>query len=90
MLRSQLDCIDNRLPGTGVFDIKTRAAFPIRHDIMNFKVCCTHGFIEVSLIDHYQMLIYVYRKTRDTKFRLFTVDTLVLIESIMTSFAQPS
>ena len=37
-MRSQLDCYDSRLPGTGIFDIKTRAAFPIRLDIMNYQV----------------------------------------------------
>lgn len=38
VMRSQLDCYDPRLPGTGIFDIKTRAAMPIRHDIMNWEV----------------------------------------------------
>jgi hypothetical protein len=37
-MRSQLDCVDSRLPGTGVFDVKTRAAVPIRLDLMNFEV----------------------------------------------------
>ncbi|KAL4075130.1 mitochondrial protein Pet127-domain-containing protein [Scleroderma yunnanense] len=37
IMRSQLDCIDPRLPGTGVFDIKTRAAVPIRLDILNYE-----------------------------------------------------
>lgn len=50
-MRSQLDCIDNRLPGTGVFDLKTRAAVPIRLDMLNYEVrlfspcdanVCTH------------------------------------------------
>jgi hypothetical protein len=37
VLRSQLDCFDSRLPGTGVFDIKTRAVVSIRHDLLNFE-----------------------------------------------------
>ncbi|KAG8214887.1 hypothetical protein J3R82DRAFT_10058 [Butyriboletus roseoflavus] len=37
VMRSQLDCFDPRLPGTGVFDIKTRAAVPIRLDILNYE-----------------------------------------------------
>ncbi|KAF8431466.1 mitochondrial protein Pet127-domain-containing protein [Boletus edulis BED1] len=37
VMRSQLDCVDPRLPGTGVFDIKTRAAVPIRLDILNYE-----------------------------------------------------
>ena len=36
-MRSQLDCVDPRLPGTGVFDIKTRAALPIRVDLLNWE-----------------------------------------------------
>ncbi|KAL0960662.1 hypothetical protein HGRIS_005692 [Hohenbuehelia grisea] len=37
VMRSQLDCVDSRLPGTGVFDIKTRAALPIRLDMFNHE-----------------------------------------------------
>ncbi|KAI9443275.1 mitochondrial protein Pet127-domain-containing protein [Lactarius indigo] len=37
VLRSQLDCVDPRLPGTGVFDIKTRAVMTVRHDLLNFE-----------------------------------------------------
>lgn len=38
VMRSQLDCHDPRLPGTGVFDLKTRACLPIRMDLLNFEV----------------------------------------------------
>ena len=44
-MRSQLDCHDSRLPGTGVFDIKTRAAYPIRHDNLNYKVGRSMSFL---------------------------------------------
>lgn len=37
IMRSQLDGIDSRLPGTGVFDIKTRATASIRFDIENVE-----------------------------------------------------
>ncbi|KAG6917458.1 hypothetical protein DXG01_002435 [Tephrocybe rancida] len=37
VMRSQLDCQDPRLPGTGVFDVKTRACLPIRMDLLNFE-----------------------------------------------------
>ncbi|KAF8349333.1 mitochondrial protein Pet127-domain-containing protein [Amanita rubescens] len=37
IMRSQLDCHDDRLPGTGIFDVKTRACLPIRLDILNFE-----------------------------------------------------
>lgn len=35
MMRSQLDAYDPRLPGTGVFDLKTRAVVSIRMDAQN-------------------------------------------------------
>lgn len=41
-MRSQLDCHDPRLPGTGVFDLKTRAALPVRIDLMNYKQHSTY------------------------------------------------
>lgn len=47
-MRSQLDCVDKRLPGTGVFDIKTRACLPVRMDILNWEVSCTLYFRVVS------------------------------------------
>lgn len=37
VMRSQLDCHDKRLPGSGVFDIKTRACVTVRMDILNFE-----------------------------------------------------
>ena len=37
VMRSQLDCHDKRLPGSGVFDIKTRACITVRMDILNFE-----------------------------------------------------
>ncbi|CAE6347584.1 unnamed protein product [Rhizoctonia solani] len=38
VLRSQLDCADTRLPGTGVFDLKTRAAISVRRDVWNIEI----------------------------------------------------
>ena len=58
-MRSQLDGVDNRLPGTGVFDIKTRAALPIRLDLMNHQVC----FDLVDLKSFF--LMSQFRKTPD-------------------------
>lgn len=37
VMRSQLDAYDSRLPGSGVFDIKTRAVVAIRYDPLNYK-----------------------------------------------------
>lgn len=44
LMRSQLDCHDERLPGTGVFDLKTRASFPIRMDLLNYKVYSNNSY----------------------------------------------
>lgn len=38
LLRSQLDAWDPRLPGTGMFDLKTRACAGIRMDMMNHEL----------------------------------------------------
>jgi hypothetical protein len=37
IMRSQLDAYDHRLPGTGMFDLKTRAVVSIRQDAKNFE-----------------------------------------------------
>ena len=37
VFRSQLDAYDPRLPGTGMFDLKTRAVVPIRADAADFE-----------------------------------------------------
>lgn len=37
LMRSQLDAYDPRLPGTGMFDLKTRAALSIRMDARDFE-----------------------------------------------------
>lgn len=38
LLRSQLDAFDDRLPGTGIFDLKTRAVVSIRMDHDEYQV----------------------------------------------------
>ena len=37
LMRSQLDAHDPRLPGTGMFDLKTRAVVSVRMDVRNFE-----------------------------------------------------
>lgn len=37
MMRSQLDAHDPRLPGTGMFDLKTRSVVSIRMDVANYE-----------------------------------------------------
>ncbi|KAH9922820.1 Pet127-domain-containing protein [Epithele typhae] len=36
LMRSQLDCVHENLPGSGVFDLKTRANYHVRHDVYNY------------------------------------------------------
>jgi hypothetical protein len=38
LMRSQLDAHDPRLPGTGMFDLKTRAVVSVRIDVSNFHL----------------------------------------------------
>ncbi|KAG0637715.1 putative mitochondrial membrane protein PET127 [Tuber brumale] len=38
LMRSQLDAYDPRLPGTGMFDLKTRAVVSVRMDVANFHI----------------------------------------------------
>lgn len=38
LLRSQLDAHDPRLPGSGMFDLKTRAVVSVRMDVQNFHL----------------------------------------------------
>lgn len=38
LMRSQLDAHDERLPGTGMFDLKTRACVAVRMDVQNFQL----------------------------------------------------
>ncbi|KAI0822315.1 mitochondrial protein Pet127-domain-containing protein [Trametes gibbosa] len=42
LMRSQLDCREDSLPGTGVFDLKTRAISAIRHDVHNYLSYLDH------------------------------------------------
>ncbi|KAE8349492.1 mitochondrial protein Pet127-domain-containing protein [Aspergillus coremiiformis] len=48
LMRSQLDAYDPRLPGTGMFDLKTRAVVSIRMDARNFE----HG-LGYEITDRY-------------------------------------
>ncbi|ODV92618.1 hypothetical protein CANCADRAFT_16659, partial [Tortispora caseinolytica NRRL Y-17796] len=54
LLRSQIDCYDPRLPGTGTFDLKTRACVSVRHDLLHsqkelgsgYQITKTYGQFE--------------------------------------------
>ncbi len=69
-LRSQLDCFDSRLPGTGVFDLKTRAVIAIRHDLLNFEessgyqIRFDQGLIESFEREYYDLIRSAFLKYR--------------------------
>jgi Mitochondrial protein Pet127 len=50
-MRSQLDACDPRLPGSGVFDIKTRATIAIRKDPYNHEV----GYMPSAINDAFNL-----------------------------------
>ncbi|TFK40597.1 mitochondrial protein Pet127-domain-containing protein [Crucibulum laeve] len=68
VMRSQLDCQDPRLPGTGVFDIKTRACVPIRMDILNFEensgylIKHQYGLLESFEKEYYDLIRSAFLK----------------------------
>ncbi|KAI0250740.1 mitochondrial protein Pet127-domain-containing protein [Lactifluus subvellereus] len=68
ILRSQLDCFDHRLPGTGVFDIKTRAVMTIRHDLLNFEensgyqIRTVQGLVESFEKEYYDLIRSAFLK----------------------------
>ncbi|PWY71555.1 Pet127-domain-containing protein [Aspergillus sclerotioniger CBS 115572] len=62
LMRSQLDAYDPRLPGTGMFDLKTRAVASIRMDAKNFEhglgyeIRKVHGTYESYEREYYDMI----------------------------------
>lgn len=50
VLRSQLDAYDPKLPGTGVFDLKTRAVAAIRHDLSYVEKNNNHTGYEIDKV----------------------------------------
>ncbi|KAF9163555.1 hypothetical protein DFQ26_002404 [Actinomortierella ambigua] len=67
LLRSQLDCEDERLPGR-TFDLKTRAAVAIRLDVQNYEqhsgyqLRKSHGFLESFEREYYDMMRSAFLK----------------------------
>jgi hypothetical protein len=68
LLRSQLDAHDPRLPGTGTFDIKTRAVVSIRMDTksyeegMDYEIKGLHGDYESYEREYYDMIRAAFLK----------------------------
>lgn len=69
-MRSQLDCQDPRLPGDGVFDIKTRACVPIRHDRGNYVANSVYNISkEKGLRQSYERELYELARSGMLKYR---------------------
>ncbi|KAI9040933.1 Pet127 family protein [Aspergillus affinis] len=68
VMRSQLDAYDPRLPGTGMFDLKTRAVVSIRMDAQNFEdgvgyeIRDRHGGFESYEREFYDMIRAAFLK----------------------------
>jgi len=68
LLRSQLDAHDPRLPGTGMFDLKTRAVVSIRMDVteyeqgMGYEIRNRHGEWESFEREYYDMIRSAFLK----------------------------
>ncbi|KAK5109448.1 hypothetical protein LTR62_007007 [Meristemomyces frigidus] len=62
LMRSQLDSYDPRLPGTGMFDLKTRAVLPIRMDaegyesMLGYEILTLQGRFESYEREYYDMM----------------------------------
>ena len=67
-MRSQLDCQDLRLPGRGVFDLKTRAVVAVRMDVTNteltsgYQIKTSTGFFESFEREYYDMVRAAFLK----------------------------
>ncbi|EJT98711.1 Pet127-domain-containing protein [Dacryopinax primogenitus] len=68
LMRSQLDCHDPRLPGTGTFDLKTRGVIPIRRDRLNYVensgylIKYSQGLFESFEREYYDMMRSAFLK----------------------------
>jgi hypothetical protein len=68
LMRSQLDAYDERLPGTGMFDLKTRAVVSIRKDVLDVKsglgyeIRGRHGEFESYEREYYDMIRSAFLK----------------------------
>ena len=68
LLRSQLDAYDSRLPGSGMFDLKTRAVVSIRMDTkeyeqgMGYEIRGRHGEYESFEREYYDMIRAAFLK----------------------------
>ena len=68
LMRSQLDAYDQRIPGTGMFDLKTRAVVSIRMDAKNYQnglgyeIRSRHGEFESYEREYYDMIRAAFLK----------------------------
>ena len=68
LMRSQLDAFDTRLPGTGMFDLKTRAVVSVRMDARNYQegssyeIKSRYGAYESYEREYYDMIRSAFLK----------------------------
>ena len=68
LMRSQLDAYDSRLPGTGMFDLKTRAVVAVRMDAkqyeqgMDYEIKTRHGAWESYEREYFDMIRAAFLK----------------------------
>ncbi|KAI9832511.1 MAG: hypothetical protein M1819_004300 [Sarea resinae] len=68
LMRSQLDAHDERLPGTGMFDLKTRAVITVRMDAKNYEhgrhyqIRTSHGEYESFEREYFDMIRSAFLK----------------------------
>ena len=68
LMRSQLDAYDARLPGTGMFDLKTRAVISVRMDSRNYEqgsgyeIKTLHGEFESFEREYFDMIRAAFLK----------------------------
>ncbi|KAL8823863.1 MAG: hypothetical protein Q9191_005488 [Dirinaria sp. TL-2023a] len=68
LMRSQLDAHDSRLPGTGMFDLKTRAVVAVRMDAqqyekgMDYEIKTRHGAWESYEREYFDMIRAAFLK----------------------------
>ena len=68
LMRSQLDACDKRLPGTGMFDLKTRAVVAVRMDAKNYmtgrdyEIRYRHGEYESFEREYFDMIRSAFLK----------------------------
>ncbi|KAK9465064.1 mitochondrial protein Pet127-domain-containing protein [Lipomyces arxii] len=77
LLRSQQDCMDPRLPGTGTFDLKTRAVAAVRYDIKHMNQVGKTGYQLKTLYGQYESFESEYADLIRTSFLKYSMQARI-------------